>query len=126
MILVIGGAYQGKLSFVKKEFNIYKDEIYYCLDDKDFIDFDKKAIYRFDLFVFAMIKKERDPVLYVKENIDKFRQKIVICEDISCGIVPVEYDMRVLREKVGKCLSIISKNSDRVVRLFCGIPMDLK
>ena len=126
MILVIGGAYQGKLDFVKNEFNIYEDDTYYCKYEKDFIDFNKKIIYKFDLFVLAMVKKEKDPVLYVKENIDKFKEKIIICDDISCGIVPIEYEMRLLREKIGGCLSIISKNSDRVVRLFCGIPMDLK
>lgn len=126
MILIIGGAYQGKLEFAKTEFNILEKDIFFCSSEKDFIDFDKKVINSFNLFILAIIKKEKEPILYIKENIEKFKDKIIICDDISCGVVPIEYELRALREQIGHCLNIISKESDRVIRLFCGIPMDLK
>ena len=126
MVLIIGGAYQGKLEFAKNEFNIPEKDVFSCASEIDFIDFNKSIINRLDLFVLAMIKKQKDPVLYIKDNLQQFNEKIIICDDISCGVVPIEYENRILREKVGHCLAIISKKSDRVVRLFCGIPMDLK
>ncbi len=126
MILVIGGAYQGKLDFVKNEFNISNEDIFFCSDNNCYIDFDKKVINSLNLFILSMIKNNKEPVSYIKENIEKFKDKIIICDDISCGIVPIEEDMRILREKIGYSLSLITKESKRVIRVFCGIPMDLK
>lgn len=126
MILIIGGAYQGKLDFAKNEFNIGESDIFYCNDKNIEIDFNKNIIANIDKFILAMIKNNKEPIKYINDNIHKFSNKIITCEDISCGVVPIDYQMRVLRESIGHCLSILSKNSDRVVRLFCGIPMDLK
>lgn len=126
MILIIGGAYQGKLDFAKDEFNINEQDIFYCKDENVNIDFNKKIIANIDKFIFSMIKNGKDPILYIKDNLEKFNDKIVTCEDISCGVVPIDYELRILRESIGHCLAILSKNSDRVVRLFCGIPMELK
>lgn len=30
MVLVFGGAYNGKLDFVKEQFNVSEDDIFYC------------------------------------------------------------------------------------------------
>ncbi len=126
MILVIGGAYQGKIDYVKDEFNLQEEEIYFCSYEDININFNKNVIANLDKFILAMIKNNKEPIIYIKDNIEKFKDKIITCEDISCGIVPLEYEMRLLRDSIGHCLSILSKNSDKVVRLFCGIPMDLK
>ncbi|WP_250277451.1 P-loop NTPase family protein [[Clostridium] colinum] len=126
MILIIGGAYQGKLSYAKDKFNIDDSNVFFCDDKNIQIDFNKKIIANIDKFILAMIKNNKEPIIYIKENIDRFRDKIITCEDISCGIVPIEYEMRLLRESIGHSLSILSKNSDKVVRLFCGIPMEIK
>ena len=126
MVLVIGGAYQGKLDYVKEKFDIKDSDIYFCNDENTQIDFDKKVICGIHKFVLAMIKNNKQPILYIQQNIDKFKDKIIICDDISCGVVPIDYEKRMLREQIGHCLSIFSKNSDKVVRLFCGIPTKLK
>ncbi len=126
MVLIIGGAYQGKLDYVKETFNINNENIYFCNYENINIDFNKKVIANLDKFILAMIKNKKEPIIYIQNNIDKFKDKIITCEDISCGIVPIEYEMRLLRDTIGHCLSILSKNSDKVVRLFCGIPMELK
>ena len=39
MVLVFGGAYNGKSEFVKEKFNITEDDMFYCKGDK--IDFSK-------------------------------------------------------------------------------------
>ncbi len=126
MVLIIGGAYQGKLDYAKEEFKIKDEEIFFCNNENTNIDFNKKIIANIDKFVLAMIKNKKEPIIYIRDNIEKFKDKIITCEDISCGIVPIDYEMRLLRDSIGHCLSILSKNSDKVVRLFCGIPMELK
>ena len=83
MILIFGGAYNGKLKFVKSEFDI-------------------------------------------KENIEKLKGKIIICDEISAGIVPLEKKDRVWREDTGKTLQYISKHSDKVFRVFLGYETRIK
>lgn len=126
MVIIIGGAYQGKLDYAKEKFNVKEENIFFCNEENINLDFNKKVIANIDKFILAMIKNNKEPIIYMKDNIEKFKDKIITCEDISCGIVPIDYDMRMLRETIGHCLSILSKNSNKVVRLFCGIPMELK
>ena len=51
---------------------------------------------------------------------------VVICEDIFCGVVPVDPEMRAWREATGRMMNELCRHADRVVRLFCGIPQVLK
>ena len=44
MILIIGGAWQGKLDFARETFGLSQEEIYTCSPGE--IDFSKRCIYR--------------------------------------------------------------------------------
>ena len=48
MILIIGGAYQGKLDFAKEAFGITDAEVYTCTSGE--IDFSKRCIYKLEDF----------------------------------------------------------------------------
>ncbi len=126
MKLIVGGAYQGKLDYAIQNYSITESEIYNCQKDSIFIDFTKKVINDFHLFVFAQLCENINTLDYIKNNIKNFEDKIIICEDISCGVVPVEPKMRKWRESVGHCAAFISKNSDEVIRVFCGLGTKLK
>ncbi len=110
MILVIGGAYQGKKEYVKQHFSFSDDNIVY-----DFHD-----------FVFNLVKDNVDPLEYVTKNINDFKDKLIICDDVSCGIVPIDEVERRFREQLGRTLVFISKNSDEVHRVFVGLGIRLK
>lgn len=126
MILVIGGAYQGKLEYVKEQFKINDKDIFICNKENTNINLDKKVIYKFELLILSLIKNNIEPMEFINKNFENLKNKIIICEDMSCGVVPIEYEMRLLRDKLGQILVLFSKNSDKVVRIFCGIAMDLK
>ena len=108
MKLIIGGAYQGKRQYAIEH---YKDE---------------QIVTDFHLKVLDWLKKDIDPILHVKDNLSDFQDKIILCDDISCGIVPVDPLMRKWREAMGHILTLLAKESDEVVRVFCGIGMRLK
>lgn len=128
MILVFGGAYNGKLDFVKDKFNVKEDEIFTVNDDLNSVDIDysKKVINEFHKFTYKLSLKNMDATEFVINNIKSFRDKIIICDDISQGIVPMKKEDRIWRENTGRCLQYISNNSKAVYRVFCGIPMVIK
>ncbi len=128
MILIYGGAYNGKLSFVKEKFNINENKIFQVNDDLNSldIDFSKDVINGFHKFIYKLSLKNIDAREYIINNKELFKDKIIICDDISQGIVPLKREDRIWRENTGKCLQYISKNSKAVYRVFCGIATVIK
>ena len=124
MILVFGGAYNGKKDFIKEKVNIDEENIFYCNDDK--IDFSKKVICGIHKFTYNNTLKNKSSLEYIKENINLFKDKIIISDEISSGIVPLKKEDRMWREETGKCLQYLSKESSCVYRVFCGIPTIIK
>ena len=124
MILIFGGAYNGKLDFVKEQFNVSEDDIFYC--DGNEIDFSKKVICGLHKFTYNNILKDINSLQYIKENISLFKDKIIISDEISSGIVPLKKEDRMWREETGRCLQYLSKESSCVYRIFCGIPTIIK
>ena len=124
MVLVFGGAYNGKLDFVKEQFNVSEDDIFYCGVNE--IDFSKKVICGLHKFTYNNILKDISSLQYIKENINLFKDKIIISDEISSGIVPLKKEERMWREETGRCLQYLSKEASCVYRIFCGIPTIIK
>lgn len=124
MILVFGGAYNGKLAYVKEKYNIDEEDIFYCTLGN--LDLDKKVICGLHIFVREMILNDKDPLEYIKNNIEKLEGKIIITDDIGMGIVPIEKRDRMWRDIHGKCIQYISLNCIKVIRIFFGIEKVLK
>lgn len=124
MELYFGGAYNGKLKFVKERFDILEKDIFYC--NSSDIDFSKKVINGIHVFVYNCLKEGKNPIEYIEENLKYLEKSIVICDDLSSGIVPLKKDDRKWREETGKLLQFLSDNSNKVTRIFCGIPQTLK
>ena len=124
MILVFGGAYNGKKDFIKEKFNINEEDIFYCSDGE--IDFSKKVICGLHKFTYNNTLKNKSSLEYIKENINLFKDKIIISDEISSGIVPLKKEDRMWREETGRCLQYLSKESSCVYRDFCGISTIIK
>ena len=125
MILIIGGAYQGKLDYAFERYGKSK-YIYECSQETIEINFSREIINSFHLLVLAQMRKGIDTVEFMHQNIDKLRNKIIISEDISCGVVPIDKEMRLWREALGHNLCYLSKESDEVIRVFYGIGTKIK
>ena len=174
MILIIGGAYQGKLAYALDRFNLSAGDVYRCGEFSAAVPEHKKMIYEIDKWILALIKADEettaaaanavtdanadttdsaapDPIaaasvstadssaapvtpvtrsdavaVSLKQFIGRNPDAIVICNDISCGVVPYDAIQRKCREAVGRSLAELSRRSDEVIRLFCGIPSKIK
>ena len=126
MILIIGGAYQGKLDYALTRFSLSENDVYRCNAEKTDMPKGKKIIYETDKWILALIKNETETEPEIKKFMDSNNGAIVICNDISCGVVPIDPVMRKWRDAAGRSLAALSQKSDEVIRLFCGIPSRLK
>ena len=124
MVLVIGGAYQGKLDYIFENYPV--KSVFHCDIDKPELDFTANVVDALHLMVLAQIHAGRDAPAYLRERLHDLEDKIVICDDISSGVVPVDAEMRRSREETGRCLALLSRHADEVVRVYCGIGSSIK
>ena len=126
MIFIFGGAYQGKLAYALGRFNLTQDDVFICDGDDDCLPGNRKIIYEIDKWILALLKKDIDVEQALRRFIDNNKDAIVICNDISCGVVPVDPLLRKWREAAGRALAALSREADEVVRMFCAIPTRIK
>ncbi len=134
MIFVIGGAYQGKLDYAVKKYNLKDGDVFECSAAGEMpdsgavpaIDFSKKCIYKIQEFTYACVKCGVEPLDYFLEHETEWQDSILICEDIFCGVVPLGADMREWRQATGRLCKYLSRQAESVVRIFCGLEQKLK
>ena len=112
MMLIIGGAGQGKLDYVLRKTGYTPDQVARTPEEakhkpifdgvEDWPDLDEEGL------------------LAVNPEL------ILICDEVGCGVVPVDPSQRARREKVGRLCCRLAKRAERVERIFCGMPMTLK
>lgn len=123
MIMITGGAYEGKADFVKTHYGCEITNGKSC----DFESvFTAECISNYHLLVKRLIEKGNDVIDFTERLCRGNPSLIVITDEIGCGIVPLDKSDRIWREQVGRAGCIIAKNSDTVVRIFCGIPTAIK
>ena len=130
MILVFGGAYQGKLEYTLDKFDIAAEDVYRCSRDGE-MDLSKTVIYGLEEFVYWCTENgvEAKTVLesrFDTTEADPYLDKIFIACDVSQGLVPMDATDRAFREMMGRTLLHLSKEADQVHRVFCGIGQRLK
>jgi adenosyl cobinamide kinase/adenosyl cobinamide phosphate guanylyltransferase len=121
MVLIIGGKYQGKLDYALHRFKYTQDDIWFCDENNTDMPKDKKIIYEIDRWILALLKKDMD----VEKNMESLltsNPQVIIYNDISCGVVPIDPLMRLWRDTAGRSVGLMARLSEEVIRLFCGIP----
>ena len=109
MRLIIGGMHQGKLN--------YALSLGYTADDvATSLPTDKPILY-------GLHNLTRDNPRLTAEEI---LCEIVICDELGCGVVPMDYEDRAWRERTGRLCCELAAHADHVDRIFGGIPMKLK
>ena len=98
MILIVGGAGQGKLDYVLQKTGYTPDQVAHTPEDH----------------------LDEEELLTANPDL------ILICDEVGCGVVPIDPAQRAWREDVGRLCCRLAKRAERVERIFCGLPMTLK
>lgn len=137
-ILVLGGAFQGKGDFVCQKYHINKQDMIDNLESlKSYILSESEerrspiVINGFHAIIGEAVKKKEDMSFlsqWLSEECGSFLNGswIIISDEIGCGIVPVDKKERQIREETGRLLCAISSRADKVIRIMCGIPTQIK
>ncbi len=54
------------------------------------------------------------------------RHEVVIATEVGGGVIPVDAEERMAREAAGRLSCLLAQRAERVIRVFCGLPMELK
>ena len=125
MNLIIGGAYQGKLDYAKHEFALGDGDIFTCTESPE-LDFSRRCIDRLEEYTLWCARNSVDTVEMFRSHRAEWADSILICQDIFCGVVPIDKDMRAWRELTGRLCGYLSGEAESVTRMFCHIATKLK
>ena len=124
MVLIIGGAYQGKLDYAKITYELAPEDIFTCSGGE--LDFSKRCINALEEFTYACVERGIDPVACFRNTRELWQDSILICQDISCGVVPVDAVQRRWRHTTGQLCQYLATEARQVSRIFCGLEQRLK
>ena len=150
MILIFGGAYQGKLGYARDNFKI--ETVFDCSKGQDRgaepdagetpradvndlppdarklpePNLSADAITGLEAFVLACTRSGIEAADWFRERRDQWQDKILIIQDQSQGIVPVDAEQRAAREMNGRLMIYLAGEADEVYRVFCGIGRRIK
>lgn len=121
-VLIVGGRGQGKRELAVKLFDLKDNRIFdgaFCsvdeLQNADAID----GLHR-------LTKR----LLQQGDSLDALlpllRGKIVICDELGCGVVPIERSLEDWREYTGRLCCDLAAEADVVIRVTAGIPQVIK
>lgn len=128
MRLIIGGYAQGRLAYVLKKYHLTERDVLDLADPEnpenpDFLEDyqNKKIIYHAEY----LVRYFPDPENMIKK-IPDLTHKIIITQEVGCGLVPIDPDERRWREAVGRMNQFLAQQAQSVERVCCGLGMYLK
>lgn len=124
MKLIIGGAYQGKRDFAIAAFHLEDADIATCTGEE--IDFSAKCLDKLEEFTLACVRAGKEPADVFRANRELWKNSILICQDIFCGVVPMDAQLREWRQATGRLCQYLSREAEQVSRIFCGLEQRLK
>ena len=126
MILIIGGAFQGKKEYAKKTFGLKEEEFAdgACCGEEELCQ--ANAVFHLHEFVRRCLKEGRDIGGMAERILQKNPSVILLCNELGSGVVPVEAFDREWREATGRLCCRLAAEAEEVHRVVCGIGMVIK
>lgn len=114
MVLIVGGAAQGKLDFAREKLGVaaWSDG---ALGPED-------CVYHLQRAVRNLPDPREALAAWLKEH----PEGILICDEVGCGITPLDREEREWRELVGRICCELAEKARAVYRVRCGLGERLK
>lgn len=109
MILIVGGAYQGKMEYAKKNFGT-EYEIWN----------------QYHEVVRRQLLDGKDPQEEAKKLLEQKKDLVIISDEVGYGLVPTDAFERKYRETVGRVNCFLAREAKQVIRVVCGVGSRIK
>ena len=116
MILLIGGAGQGKLAYALEKTGLGEADV-----ARDPVSARTRPI-----FAGLADWVRAHPGEGLGDLLEANPDVVILCDEVGCGVVPVDPSERAWREETGRLCCALAQRADRVERIFCGLSMVLK
>lgn len=130
MILITGGAYQGKLEFARTLTQYFKDAEHPVILEGEELEWDHLAdgeiVAHFHLYIRKLLEQGKDAAAETEKLLKLNPDLIIEVTELGCGIVPIDAFDRTWREAVGRISCTLAKQAEAVYRVNCGIAARLK
>lgn len=110
--MIVGGAHGGKRDYTVAQLGYDKSQMSEMLDQAP-------VLYNLQ----ALLRDRGDEQALLAAL---YQKEVVICDEVGCGIVPVDAGERAWRERVGRLCCALARKADKVVRVQCGIGVVIK
>lgn len=129
MVLITGGAWQGKTDFAKKFLLEKEDRRLKIVDGSQAAEEDWRQVdlfTDFHLWVARLLREDRDVYEAVNRMLEENPTITVTVNELGCGIVPVDAFDRKWRETTGRVCCLLAQKSTEVYRVTCGVATKIK
>lgn len=114
MVLIIGGMAQGKLDFARRQLGV--------------TSWSEGAPGAADC-LYGLQKAVRDlpdAAEAVRDWCEVHPDGVVICDEVGCGVAPLDRADREWREQVGRLCCRLAEQAEAVYRVSCGLGVRIK
>ncbi len=130
MTVVFGGAYQGKTDYARRVLGVHS--LYICDENSPLpmpSEGDIQGIFGINglhMYILGALRRGEDPAAKLHSALPALQNAVILCDDITGGVVPTDALLRRWREATGQALQLLSRHAQTVVRIHCGIGQTLK
>ena len=114
MVLIIGGMAQGKLAFARRTLGVtsWSEGALGA----------ENCVHGLHRAVRALESPEKAVDAWLADHPDG----VIICDEVGCGVTPLDREDRAWREKVGRICCRLAEQAEAVYRVQCGLEVRLK
>ncbi|MBD5089800.1 MAG: adenosylcobinamide kinase [Clostridiales bacterium] len=109
MILIVGGANQGKKAYTEKHFG---------KDYKIIEDYHKQVEQEWN--------NGKNPIEEAEKLLQSTEKLVIISNELGYGLVPIDKFEREYREINGRVNCYLAEQAEQVIRVICGIGTQIK
>ena len=124
MEMIIGGAYQGKTGYAKKEYPLLNWADGDKVTEEELMR--AQGVTDFQKYIRRELEEEKDVSELAEQIILKNPDVILVSQEVGYGVVPVDAFDRKYREAVGRVCTKLAAYSHKVTRVVCGIGTVIK
>ncbi len=126
MILIVGGAFQGKKEFAAKQMHLEMKAFADGINCELNAIYEAKGMVHFHEYIRRMLLEHKDTAHLIETLMQKNPDIVLVGNELGYGVVPIDAFDRNYRETTGRVCTQAAAEAKEVYRVVCGIGTRIK